>query len=139
MISTNKKAFTLIEVLFTLAIISIAAMAIARSSMNNLAAVNKNRLRLNALNLAQCRLVECIADQSYSPGNSGIETISNTDYKWRTGSTDITIADSSQKLNFTMKNISVTASWNENGQEKSITLRQYLWQNTEQKAQLSSN
>ncbi len=131
----RENGFSLIEILFTLVIISVAAMAIARNSMSNINTVNRDLLRYHANNLAQSKLVEIIGEKSYRKGNSGLETIDNVDFHWQSGYTQSPVSNNDNTIKYDMDNISVTVNWQQGGQKQSITVRQYIWPRTEQKVQ----
>lgn len=133
--TVRTSGFSLIEVLFTLVIISVAAVAIAKSGMTNIAAT-ANAIQLNTANqLGQSRLNESIALAADKINRSGKELINKTEFQWQAQGEPVTVVDKENKFTTEMTRISVTVSWEDKKDTKTITLRQYTCQQGEQKAQ----
>ena len=131
----ESSGFTLIEVLFTLVIISVAAAAIARNAFTNISSVNNSHMQINALNLAQSKLNEITSDRYKSPVLQGRETIENIAYSWKSGSILETVTDNSDKFSTTMTQVSVTVNWKDNNNTKSLTVKQNICSPEIQKVQ----
>ena len=131
------KAFTLIEVLFSVMIITVIATAIASSSINNISYAQYNKQLAEAHLLAESKLSEMLSLPSSIGENNGNETVNNTEYKWSCSQSkkDITAEISDKTQSLTLLEIKVTVTWQCNDDEKSITTKEYTWEKGQTKEQ----
>ncbi|MBN2841593.1 MAG: type II secretion system protein [Sedimentisphaerales bacterium] len=135
MIRAATKGFSLIEVLFTLIVISIAAVAISRSGLNNLNLISRTKSMNEATLLAQNLLKESLSMPSDKIVRTGLHATEKVKYQWSTVLGNELVTDANSEYSINMEIISVTVNWLNKSRQETITLSQYLCQQPETKAQ----
>ena len=123
---TGNDGFTLIEILFSVMIITVIATAIASSSINNINYALYNRQLANAHMLAESKLAEFKADRNTIKPDKGSEEINNTEYKWLVQYTDVLKSDLENTFNIELKELSVNVKWVCKFDDKEITVKEYI-------------
>ncbi len=135
MIKTATKGFSLIEVLFTLIVLSIAAVAISRSGLNNLSLINSARSMNEATILAQSVLKESLLMPADKIARKGSHITDKVRYEWNTNLGSELVSDANSDYSIEMEIITVTVNWISQSRQDKITLRQYLCHQSETMAQ----
>ena len=132
----QKRAFTLIEILFAVIIITVIATAIATSSINNISYAIYNKQLAEAHLLAESKLAEVKATDKKLLITQGIEKINNTEYLWRIQDSVVSINDKNEKYNIELKELTITVNWQSNTDAKKISIKEHIWQDNSTKDQL---
>ncbi len=116
--ATRRSAFTLIEVLVTLLVLSIALPPIMQGIQLATRAASQAKRRDEAANLASSKISQLIADQTWQTNgaSSGDFSPDWPNYRWQSS-----VANWAQDTSgLGLEQLDVTVSWTQNSREQSI-------------------
>ena len=119
----TSNAFTLVEVLATMALIAIVLPTAMRGIALSTRMASHARHRIEAVSLAKSRLSEMVASGQWTgSGKSGTFGSDRSEYEWSASVTDSTVAS--------VYRLDVTVSWrvSANQTPRSVTLSTFVWQ-----------
>ncbi len=125
-----KRAFTLIELLISVAILGFGLVIVIQSYITSASALNISQNYVKAMRLARDKLTELelasYENNGLLPGaesNSGAEKIGSRDFNWATEVREISDSD---YLTEKLVEVCVKLNWKEAGKSKDVLLSTYL-------------
>lgn len=121
------RAFTFIEVMAALAIVSISLLALLRLHLTSLTVVERAQLTSQAVLLANEKIEETLAQGYPQPSTkSGTAERGALSLRWRTQVTDLDIREWDEADINGLRKISVDVSWEQGRGRKSVQLSTYV-------------
>ena len=117
----NARGFTLVEILVTLVILSIALPTLLRTFRDAARAQALSEFKTTALYLLKFRMAEIEVTGYPDIGEEDGEFGENSRYLWHSDVQDVESEDIEG-----LRHITVTVTWQEQGREKSISMNTYL-------------
>ncbi len=118
---TGNAGFTLVEILVTLSVLSIALPALMYSFRNAAQGQAVSENRTTALYLLKFRMAEIALDGYPDIGEESGEFGDNSRFRWRSKVQDV-VSDEIENLRL----ITVNLTWQERGREESISVNTYM-------------
>ena len=118
---TDDDGFTLVEILVTLTVLSIALPVLMYSFRNAAQGQALSENRTTAVNLLKLRMAEIELGGYPDIGENDGEFGENSRFRWRSSVQDVT-SEEIEKL----RRITVTIMWQEQGKEKSMSMSTYM-------------
>ena len=117
-------AFSLIESLIALAVVTLAVTALTRLHLQTLNLIDQTQSLYHAANLAQNKLEQTLA-QPTPTSSSGTDTNTPRTLQWNTTVSTANFPFLQSKNTLPLQRIEVTTSWPSRNQTKQITLTTY--------------
>ena len=124
--SRRNKAFTFIEVLTALAVVSISLVALLSLLLTSIKATSQSELATQATLLAEEKIAQTIADQHITPGTTqGDSQINQQQFHWQRQIDDYHLPETNPNDIDNLNRIEVKVSWQQAGHTKNICLTTY--------------
>jgi general secretion pathway protein I len=124
--SRGNKAFTFIEVLAALAVVSIALAALMGLLLTSIKTTSQSEMTTQATLLAEEKIAQTLAEQPVKPGvTQGDEQINQQQFHWQCQIDDYQLPEINPNDTDKLHRIEVKVSWQQGSHTKNICLTTY--------------
>ncbi|MBN2133406.1 MAG: prepilin-type N-terminal cleavage/methylation domain-containing protein [Sedimentisphaerales bacterium] len=123
----RRKAFTFVEVIAALAVVSIALVGLLHMHLLSVKTANAAQSRTEAVLLARAKMTEALCWQSQeAPAESGTTDVNGSRYAWRTEITNVSVPQLQNLRGDALRQLRVSVTWQEGAGQKSVEMATYV-------------